>query len=305
MNKVKKIILTIFIMLLAISCFLITNKIIKTQKPMIETPIIEDNDKDNKDDDEIVEDDKGQITIKGDNHVTYGDDNGRILSEAMARTIEEEARRLVADFKFFEAERYVANAIAQYNIKDSESFKYIKGMYDEFPIICKFSDLLSYGENQLLIDSIKSLKDNENFFISVMWLEMGNREYFIETTDSVNPVFSGGITVLDRNIVKAEDREVLGRVGDKIKDIEEIVEYKFDIEGNVLLAYIVEGKDRLHFYKIVEEVEDSTYYYTISEWQDLFRELNIIDEHDEHGDENEVGNTTLYEYEEDLDRDGD
>lgn len=199
--------------------------------------------------------------------ISYGHNGEKIMTEAIASSIEQQARNKVSQFDFVGAERYLADTIADYDINNSPSFNRIKNLYHDLPSMAKFPYMLESGQDNILKEIISGLEDSENFFTSVMWLERPDRESFIYMDDSISPVFYGGVKVLKKEII--DEKDIQDEIKRRFKDIDEVIKFEFDIEDNILLAYIVKSNNKFHFFKIEEKIKGSTLYYTINEWRDF------------------------------------
>lgn len=314
MNKKIIVIIILMILFIILFLFIMSNLVLKNDNFVIkERSDKKDNNKFKVEDEDEDEDDSVSIIdIPKDNSIILGDKNGPIMSQNVIKTIEKSARAKIANFQFSKAEKDITDAIKTYNIKDSSSFKDIEEMYFDLPAMIQLPYLLSYEDNENIARLIKNLKDNENFFVSVMWLERPEREKFIYTGDSINPVFYGNMEIISKNKINIQDIlniEALKNINKRIKNIEEIYEYEFEIENNVLIAYVVKANNSYGVYKIIEKIDDSTNYYTINEWNkilnkeaddsDIFNTLNDYPENENEDEENKVENE-----EEDKDENG-
>lgn len=256
----KKVVFLVILMLVIVLCyFVIINKIIFSNKLNIKNP-------------SNNSDIEKQDVNKEDNN-NEEEDKKRIATKSVLDVIERETRKNISNFDFSLAERNMANKITNYDIDNSPDFESLKEMYFDLPIMAQFENLKKYEQYEQIKNLIKNIKDSENFFVSVMWLDMKERENFIYMDDSINPVFDGTIEIINKNIVKQTERDVLDRVNVRFSNIKEIIEIEFKIEDNYLIAYIVKLEDELKFYKIIEKIEGSTHYITIEEWERIYRRI--------------------------------
>lgn len=216
--------------------------------------------------------------------ISYGDGT-QIMTEPIAESIEQKARTIISQFNFAKAERYLADTLKEYDINNSPAFNKIEKLYHDLPSMAYFPYMLETGQINLLKDIIKDLEDSENFFISVMWLDRADRESFIYMNDSINPVFYGGVKVLKKEIVDEEN--INEEIRRRFEDIDEVIKFEFDIEDNILLAYIVKSNGKFHLFKIVEKEEGTTHYLTIKEWRDFYNKFNGNDSGSEKSIDNE------------------
>lgn len=199
----------------------------------------------------------------------------RIVTKSMLDSVEKKARKDISNFNFRDANDYIDEKLSNYDIENlSVNFKDFANMYFDLPIMCQFEFLKSHKENKQIRELIKNLQDVENFFVSVMWLDRQEREYLIYMDDSINPVFNGGIKITNKQKVDKNEEIDLDRVDVRYSNIEDIIKIEFEIEGNDLIAYIVKTEKGLGFYKITEKNKGSTRYYTIDEWEEIYKEIN-------------------------------
>lgn len=272
-EKIKIIIMFLFIAIILFTFVYILNKTIIEKQETKNINNKSNKIKNEKNLDKNREDKKKTIYDKN-NHITYSfnNKNGNILTESIAKTIEEKTRKKILQFKFLEAHDYMADAISEYDIENSPAFKSIEGMYRDLAIICALPQVLEDGNNMQVLEMIKSLNDNENFFIISMWLDDELRKYLLCKKDSINPVFIGNIKIIEKKTINADDSKHLTDVERVIEDVQEIVKYRFEIEDNELCAYIIQAKDGFYFYKITREVEGTNYYPTVEEWEKIWKE---------------------------------
>lgn len=202
------------------------------------------------------------------------------LPDIKAQAIEAKARKMLCDFDFIGAEKHIANEMSGYKIKDTPENKKLKLLINEIATMGSLPAMRERGENREVREIIRGLKDPENFFIATIWLDANERLYLIKSTDSLNPFFINDentalkVDVLEKNEGTAKDFPRIPSVEKDIPNIKNITEIKFEAEGNDLIAYIVEDEKGLHFYKMIEEVEGSTIYFTIEEWDAFQRKIN-------------------------------
>lgn len=217
--------------------------------------------------------------------ITYSHTKGKIMTEAIVNSVEQQARYKISQFDFVGAQDYMAEVVADYDINNSPAFDKIKKMYHDLALMSKFEYLVESKQENILKNMIQNLQDVENFFISVMWLDRADRESFIYMNDSINPVFYGGVKVLKKEIVDEEN--IHEEIRRRFEDIDEVIKFEFDIEDNILLAYIVKSNDKFHLFKIVEKEEGTTHYLTIKEWRDFYNKFNGNDSGSEKSIDNE------------------
>lgn len=276
MNK-KVIILICLMLLITLSYFIFITKFISFKKPKVE---------DFKSQNEIIENNPENLNnIEKDNVIDFGEVNNeenitynnngsnRVATSSILDVIERTARKHIANFNFSTAEDSITSSIADYDISNSPDFDNLKDMYFDLPVMIQFEHLKSYNENNQLIQLINGLRDSENYFVSVMWLDRKERENFIYMNDSVNPVFAGELEVLNKNRIVDFNIEELDGLSKRFSNIEYVDEIEFEIEGNVLIAYIAKVNGKFMFFRMIEKFEDTTIYYTIKEWNELQNEI--------------------------------
>lgn len=203
--------------------------------------------------------------------ISYGDGT-KIMTEQIAKNIEQKVRGMVSQFEFSKAEKYLTNTLEEYDIEKSPAFNKIKNLYYDLPSMVNFPYMLESGEIDLLKNIIWDLDDVENFFVSIMWLERAERQSFIYMNDSINPVFYGRIKILSKE--KVDKENIQDDIKRRFENIDEVIKIEFDIEDNTLLAYIVKSNDKFNLFKIEEKEKGSTHYLTINEWNEFDNKLN-------------------------------
>lgn len=232
---------------------------------------------------------------KGDSVTT---EEKRDLTNTEADTLNLRGSDYLFKLDFLEANKYFYEAMEDKKFNESQSDLKIK--YQETAILANFYDLREREEFDMIKELIRTLTDTDVFFASVMWLDTENRKPFIASSESINPVFYDGMTVLDKRIVTENEVEDIKGVSKVFKNLEEIHEYRFEIEGNILLAYVIKNNDKLYVYKITEEIKGSTPYSTIREWDDFLS--NVKSRKDESINEEVL---EILEFEEGVEEDED
>lgn len=204
--------------------------------------------------------------------ITYSHTKGKIMTEAIVNSVEQQARYKISQFDFVGAQDYMAEVVADYDINNSPAFDKIKKMYHDLALMSKFEYLVESKQENILKNMIQNLQDVENFFISVMWLERSEREAYIYMNDSISPVFYGGVEIIKKEIVNKKNIEdIYEDIKRRFENIDEITKFEFKIENNELVAYIVKSNGKFHFFKIEEKIEGSTPYYTINKWHKIYK----------------------------------
>lgn len=278
MNK-KMIIGAIFIIVVGIaititSITLVTKSLMKTD--IDATPSISE--EENKNQDEL----EGELESKLEEEITDFDNDvtdisypinseAKELTEATAKTLEEQARRLYREFKFVEASEFLTDIVNDYKVEDSEYFSNLETLYRESSLMYYLP--LVEGDNDQVISIVRSITDVENHMLATLFIDSSLRDYLIHTEDSISPIFYGGVNVKTKRLLSKDDFNYKEAIRDN-NDIENMFEFEITVETFAFKAYIVESKKDTYFYKIVEEEENSTPFYTISEWREIDKKFN-------------------------------
>jgi len=174
-------------------------------------------------------------------------------------------------FKFEEAEQDLLK-FKESNESNFSKNADLKEMLNELALMANFKEMRERNENKRIIELIKSFKNSDDFFASIMWLEDSDRKYLIESSESLNPVFYGNVKIINKREISLKDLNDLYNIKSKIENIDKCIEYKFEIENYNLLAYIIKADDNLYLYSITETEEGKTPYFTIEEWDKFYEE---------------------------------
>lgn len=212
--------------------------------------------------------------VKVVNQLNLGEDHlegKRELSQGIANIAESRAREDIYNFNFIDAVNKLESTISDYSFESLSNYENLKNIQIDLIVMSHFEQMLERNDVNRLKDSIRNLNDLENFFISVMWLDRANREDLIFSNESINPIFDGGIRIIDKRKINKNEKSFLSRVDTSFSDIQDIYEVEFEIENNELLAYIIVNNDRYVFYNILEKNKGSTHYLTIKEWEKAYQ----------------------------------
>lgn len=196
---------------------------------------------------------------------TIGDAAGETLQAGQAEAILTEMRRLISEYKFEDAEKYMLNAISTYKVEGTEAFEQlIQPVRQDLPGLSQLDYLYEYQEIDTMVEIINSLSDPTNVLVGTLWFEPQLREKILLSGDSINPVFT-----------QISSIGAAQRVKNTIPDYPE-AEYMylipFELDGNPLTATIVDISGWLYFYSISSTSENHPYV-TINEWNALREEM--------------------------------
>lgn len=224
-----------------------------------------------------------------------------VESIAMDVVTEDEASKTLVTFNqhlfgfdFTRATEYIFNKTEGLELDmDIPIEREIEIKHQDVSIAEHFIGMKDQGNILTVKNLINTLKDEDVFLASTMWLDTVNRKSFIISSDSLNPVVDEGINVVKKEELDLESKE-LANVKAILKNIDKAFKYEFESEGNVLTALLVRNNDKLYIYKISEKEVGSTSYPTIREW-DLFLSGETGYREDKIDEDNETFNEEILE----------
>lgn len=147
------------------------------------------------------------------------------------------------------------------NLGDSE-IQTTDEYYMDLTIMAQFEHQMLEQDIDSMKNSIKALKDPENFLIGVLMLNFEDRLTFIQSSISLLPYYDSDFEIIEKTIV-SEENHVFLDVRDRNTKMEQLHEIKFITDEVELTAYIV--KNDGHFY-IYEIQGDTDQILTVEKW---------------------------------------
>lgn len=185
------------------------------------------------------------------------------ISSLEAKNFESETRELFRQFKFKEGTTILSGAVNKYTL--GENGKVIERLYYESSLIMALDGADDLG----IINIIQGIKDPENLLIAVLHLDDITRQPAILNKESLNPIFSGNVTIRSNEI---DEDSYSKRVKQSFPGASGMRKIMFDLEGNALNAYILEYPDgSLTFYAIQSAEGATNQYKTITQWQEILK----------------------------------
>lgn len=117
----------------------------------------------------------------------------------------------------------------------------------------------------------KSMLNPEMLVSGTLMLEEKSRRGVITDKDSLSPIFSGTVKIIEHEIITEDSEEgIIGRIFNLCIGATCIHKITFEIENKQLIAYVAEYSDKtLEFYGMYAPDGVETYYQPISFWEQI------------------------------------
>lgn len=199
------------------------------------------------------------------------------ITQTKIKEYELEARKLFRQFQFLKGAELLKEAVDQYDLTTNKGEE-LKNLYFDASLLANvIPDEEATGGEMPEEEGIKAifqhLHDPELALLGVLALPDDIRGEIILNKDSLNPIFSGDVLIYK---VEEEKGEMRDQVLVLYPNIQRLYRIDFNIEGNNLIGYVLQYPDgRVAVHSIQEKVKGSTNYYTISEWEELYKRFNL------------------------------
>lgn len=192
-----------------------------------------------------------------------------VLDDSTAMKIMEQTKKHLYAFEFLTAHEFLSEAILAYSLEELPDD--IQLLREETAMLSNFKAMLESNHSDRVIDAIKSLKDVDAFLASSLFLNQEDRRYLISSIKSINPVFKGTVELISKkniteNYLSDEIEEL-----HSMTSVEEVYRHEFKIEGNIVRSYIVKTEGKFRIATMIGDTSNKTHYYTIEEWDSLFK----------------------------------
>lgn len=192
------------------------------------------------------------------------------MSDIYAKTIIKQMRELNSNFEFEEAGKVGYEALNAYKLTDSETCKQLNRLYYDSGMMQGIKVKKDVYNDTDYRGLLSTLRDKEDFFNAIMYIERPHREELITESQSLNPVFTGGMYI--KNVAAVDPESDLYITCSAMNyDVTELWKFEFEIEKNDMIAYIGKGRDGYFIQKIEAAKEGSTNYLTVEQWEEAYK----------------------------------
>ncbi|ADO59527.1 hypothetical protein [Paenibacillus polymyxa] len=202
----------------------------------------------------------------------------RSIQSLEAEPLEQEARQDFRNLKFMNGVEKLQSIVNE--VEDKDEGAMLHQLYFEGSMLANLippseEDEISgdHGETiefDGMVGILSMIKDPENALLGTLALNDRYRAEIILEQDSLNPIFDGGVRILQ--LSKETEGKIFEDVFNMYKSAKTLYKIDFEIEGHHLVGYVIQFADGTSkLYSILPADGAKPPYKSIREWQKIYK----------------------------------